>query len=63
MPDGDGLFLIRQLGDEIGRGMKFAFITGFSDLTRREALKLGASELFQKPFDLSIIRDFLRDHV
>lgn len=59
MPFGDGLFLINQLKDKITRGLKFIFMTGFSDLSQKEALELGAEEVFSKPFDLNALSNYI----
>lgn len=59
MPQGDGIFLISQLKDKIEKGLKFVFMTGYSDLTRNEALKLGANEIFYKPFDINAMNDYV----
>lgn len=59
MPHGDGIFLIKSLKDKIAKGLKFVFMTGYSDLTRNEALNLGASEIFYKPFDINGLNDYV----
>ncbi|MDZ4677794.1 MAG: response regulator [Oligoflexia bacterium] len=55
MPGGDGVELlkkIRQLNPDIPILM---FITGFSDITPQEAIKLGAHKVFEKPFNRQVI--------
>ena len=60
MPQGDGIFLVNQLKSKIEKGLKFIFMTGYSDLTRSAALKLGAKEIFYKPFDLEVLSAYIR---
>ena len=55
MPDGDGIFLIKQLKNKLTHGLKFIFMTGYSDLNQKDALDLGAIEILRKPFDLSVL--------
>ena len=54
MPDGDGLSLLDSILALPRRPMVF-FCTGYSDLTREEALRRGARDLFYKPFDPSVV--------
>ena len=61
MPQGDGIFLIKNLKDKIDGGMKFVFMTGYSDLSRNEALTLGAKEIFYKPFSLVMLGNQIRE--
>lgn len=59
MPNGDGISLAKQLKEKIDQGLKFIFMTGYADLSRDEALKLGAKEIFYKPFDINAFNEYL----
>ena len=63
MPQGDGLFLLEQLKGKIEKGLKFIFMTGYSDLSRKEALNLGAQEIFHKPFDLTALGKYILEQM
>lgn len=63
MPQGDGLFLIEQLKDKIAKGLKFIFMTGYSDLSKKQAIQLGAQEIFHKPFDLNALGNYILEQL
>lgn len=48
MPNGDGVSLLKRLREE-GDRTPLIFITGFADIEKEEALKLGASAILSKP--------------
>jgi len=49
MPVMDGVALIKQINEAHGPKPRVIFITGFSDLTLREAHDLGADAILEKP--------------
>ena len=59
MPHGNGIFLIEALQEKLKSGLNFIFMTGYADLTREQALKLGAKEIFHKPFDVTALADYI----
>ena len=50
MPDGDGLYLLRQVRSQDPRRPAVAIITGYDEVTREELERLGAQALFTKPY-------------
>jgi len=59
MPQGDGLFLFRQLKESSSKPIPFALITGYSDISENEAKEEGILRIFEKPVDWDAIIDFL----
>jgi len=65
MPVMDGVALIKKINEAHGQSPPVIFITGFSDLTLREAQDLGAQAILEKPIAhedlLQEMRRSLRD--
>lgn len=59
MPKGSGLDLMKGLKTE-GIKVPLVILTGFSDLTREEVLKMGALEMFYKPIKWPILLEFVK---
>lgn len=53
MPDGDGIEFFETVKSTVAKDIPFVFMTGFPDLSVREATKKGAFALILKPFHLS----------
>lgn len=62
MPHGDGLQLLSEVIKLPVRPMLF-LCSGYSDLTREEALRKGARDLYAKPFDPETLVDAIRKSV
>ena len=60
MPGGDGLELFESVRKKYSDQILFLFMTGFSDLTVKEALERGATALIHKPFQLDELVDFVK---
>lgn len=60
MPKGSGLDLMKGLKTE-GIKVPLVILTGFSDLTRDEVLKMGALEMFYKPIKWPILLEFVKN--
>lgn len=48
MPNGDGVSLLKRLRAD-GNRTPLLFVTGFADIEKEEAIRLGASDLLAKP--------------
>ncbi len=57
MPDGNGIELLKNIKLNKPLCPVVSFITGYSDLTLRQAFHLGASSTFSKPFDFDELRN------
>ena len=53
MPDGDGVFLLKELAKENMRIPTFVFLTGYAEFLEEDIIKLGATALFDKPLDVN----------
>lgn len=62
MPHGDGLHLLAEVIKLPQRPM-FFLCSGYADITRDEALRKGAKDLFSKPFDPQELVDAVRKSV
>lgn len=51
MPNGDGIFLLKEIRKNLGSTPILFLATGFADLLEAEALKMGAFALLDKPID------------
>jgi DNA-binding response OmpR family regulator len=60
MPDGDGVFLLKELKKKDVNAPAVMLLTGFADLSLREAYDLGAESFFFKPFGLEEVLKALR---
>ncbi len=56
MPNGNGIELLKNVKSVKPLCPVVSFITGYSDLTLRQAFHLGASSTFSKPFDFEELR-------
>lgn len=61
MPGGDGIELLKYAKANLNPFPKFIMLTGYSDLKKEEAFKLGATQLFTKPFDLDEIFQYIQN--
>jgi DNA-binding response OmpR family regulator len=60
MPKADGLAVVRSLSER-GNCPRYVLMTAFANAdVKREAGKLGALAIFDKPFDLDELRAFVR---
>lgn len=62
MPDGDGYYLLDSVRRE-DPAIPFIFMTGFSDRSAEEALRLGASAYFEKPVQLEQLLDTIEEEL
>ncbi len=60
MPDGDGIELLKNIKASSRCTPVVTFITAHSDLEKKEAYKLGAEGVFEKPFDFSKLRKHIQ---
>jgi CheY-like chemotaxis protein len=60
MPNGDGVWLLKEIRKLPNQPLGFAFMSAFSDHGRDDLLRMGADELFPKPVDASSLVTFLR---
>ena len=63
MPGGDGLSFLRAVRARNPDHPPFVFLSGFADITRADALREGAQELFDKPCDLRALTTNLLSHI
>lgn len=61
MPAGDGIELLEKIKNYNSETPQVTLITGFSCISREDAIKKGALELFHKPFDIAKIGKLLKD--
>ncbi len=59
MPNGDGLFLLKRIREELKEPPPVLLISSFSDINAREAVEHGAIGLMPKPFQLKEIDEKL----
>ncbi len=59
MPNGDGEQLLRSMKREFC-DIPLVMVSGFSELTREQALALGAADLLKKPVDISVIESYIK---
>ena len=57
MPDGNGIELLKKIKIEQPLFPVVSFITGYSDLSLREAFHLGANSTFPKPFSFEELKN------
>jgi CheY-like chemotaxis protein len=62
MPNGDGYFLLESIRHE-DPAIPFIFMTGFSDRTEEEALRLGANAYFEKPIQLDKLLETVEEQL
>lgn len=59
MPDGDGITLLKKTRELDPRMPHIILHTGFSEITKQEAIELGAIDLLQKPVEFEFIEKYL----
>ena len=62
MPKGDGISLLKEIRKRDPKFPGVILISGFSDVDREQAIKLGALNLFAKPFDFSELKKAVKDY-
>lgn len=62
MPNGDGYYLLDSVRRE-DPSIPFIFMTGFSDRSAEEALRLGANAYFEKPVQLEQLLDSIEEQL
>jgi CheY-like chemotaxis protein len=55
MPGGDGIELLRKI-KAANREFPVVVMSAYSDVSRNEAIELGADAVFSKPFNLENLR-------
>jgi len=62
MPHGDGIGLLKNIhGGSLAKPPIVFLLSGFSDLSEQDAKKLGARQVFSKPFELDMISQALKE--
>src|SRR5690348_1223881 len=61
MADGDGVFLLKEVRSRYGNKPRFVFLSGFGEVNKDEALKMGAQGRYYKPIPMSQFASELRD--
>jgi DNA-binding NtrC family response regulator len=62
MPGGSGKELLERISKE-GKDVFIIMVTGFSDLSIDEAKRLGAKHIFEKPFKIDDIFEFIASNM
>jgi len=62
MPEGDGLFLLQQIREK-WVPIPVILMTGYADLSEKDAKEKGAFRLISKPFDLEELSSWIHDAV
>ena len=62
MPGGSGKDLLKKLSEN-NINVFIVMVTGFSDLNKEEALSLGARGIFEKPFKIDDIFEFIAKNI
>lgn len=63
MPAGDGIELLKEIRKIDPNIPVVCLITGFSDSTKEDVLKLGGIDLLGKPPDMDLIYKYIRESV
>jgi DNA-binding NtrC family response regulator len=63
MPEGDGVFLLDELRKMNPDIPVIVMITGFSELTKEEAISKGALDLLNKPVDFKIVDAYIENYI
>jgi len=58
MPGGNGIDLLKKLR-QLGPKPDLIFATGFADISKEDAVKLGAKAMFGKPFRVTALLEFV----
>lgn len=59
MPDGDGIELLTHIRKTNPVIPVIVLVTGQTQLTKEEAIKLGANDLLMKPINLEILEEYI----
>lgn len=62
MPAGSGKDLLKKLNDA-NKVVFIVMVTGFSDLNEQEAINLGVKKVFEKPFRIDDIFEFIAERI
>ena len=61
MPGGDGIELLKNIRDHDPRLPTVLIVTGFSGISREDAIKKGAVDLLTKPVGYDFIQKYIRE--
>ncbi len=62
MKNGDGIFFLEEVRKTHPELPPFVLFSGFTELSKDEAIKKGALDLLSKPLDLSKIESYVEKH-
>lgn len=62
MPDGDGLFLLNHIKQNISTQLPIVILSGFSETSESELKKMGALCLIPKPTSVDELIELVRSH-
>lgn len=62
MPGGSGKDLLKNLSST-NKDIFIVMVTGFSDLSKEEAINMGAKAIFEKPFKIDDIFEFIAQRI
>ena len=60
MPDGDGVFLLNYIKKKYSAKTQVILLSGFTDYSEENLLKLGATAFFSKPIDARSLVEFVK---
>ncbi len=63
MPDGDGEMLLREIKELNNDIPLILLVSGFSELSREDAIELGALDYLTKPFNLEQVEKIIFDYM
>ncbi len=61
MPEGDGLDLLGKVKSEYGEVLIMLMMTGYADISENELITMGAKALYNKPLDIDIFIEDLKN--
>lgn len=61
MPGGDGMELLKWIQELRSNQPKVVLMTGYSDVTKREALEAGATSIISKPFQTEALLNLIHE--
>lgn len=61
MPNGNGESLLRNISTLPSPKPEFILVTGFSELSKKEILDLGARDMLSKPIDFDLLENHIKD--
>lgn len=62
MPIMDGVSLMTEVHNTLGKEVDFILMSGFSEYTEEEIFSLGAKKYFTKPKELELIADYIKEN-